>query len=82
MDDLDNDDELNKLKKSMGITYQDNVVICPDKMPNYKEKVCVYFLIFVADVVVVVERERENKTNMNNYIERESSLFVPKYINY
>ena len=61
----------------MGITYQDNVVICPDKMPNYKEKVCcVYFLIFVAVV------ERENKTNMNNYRERESSLFVPKYINY
>lgn len=39
MDNLDNDDLFYKLKKQMGITYQDNVVICPDKMPNYQEKV-------------------------------------------
>jgi len=39
VDNLDNDEQFNKLKKAMGITYQDNVVISPEKMPNYQERV-------------------------------------------
>jgi hypothetical protein len=39
VDNLDNDEQFSKLKKAMGITYYDNVVICPEKMPNYQEKV-------------------------------------------
>lgn len=39
VDDLDNDPEFQALKKKMGITYQDNVVISPSTMPEYNEKV-------------------------------------------
>ena len=39
VDNLDNDEQFNKVKKAMGITYQDNVVISPEKMPNYQERV-------------------------------------------
>ena len=59
MDDLANDDELNKLKKTMGITYQDNVVISPDKLPNYKEKVCV--VLFFANLLNLVHENFHQK---------------------
>lgn len=39
VDDLEHDDEFNTLKKQMGITYQDNVVISPNTMPNYEDRV-------------------------------------------
>jgi hypothetical protein len=39
VDDLNNDECFAKLKKSMGITYQDDIVISPAKFPNYEEKV-------------------------------------------
>ncbi|CAF0782299.1 unnamed protein product [Brachionus calyciflorus] len=43
VDDLEHDDEFNKLKKEMGITYQDNVVISPSSMPNYEDKLKIFF---------------------------------------
>ncbi len=32
VNDLNNDDKFNKLKKEMGVTYQDSIIISPEKV--------------------------------------------------
>lgn len=39
MDNLNNDVDFGTLKSKMGITYQDEVAISPQLMPNYTDKV-------------------------------------------
>lgn len=39
VDQLDEDQEFAQLKKQMGITYQDNVIISPETMSDYNQKV-------------------------------------------
>jgi 1,2-dihydroxy-3-keto-5-methylthiopentene dioxygenase len=43
VNDLNNDDKFNLLKKQMGVTYQDDIVISPEKFPNYQDKLKIFF---------------------------------------
>jgi 1,2-dihydroxy-3-keto-5-methylthiopentene dioxygenase len=43
VNDLNNDEKFNLLKKQMGVTYQDDIIISPDTFPNYQDKLKIFF---------------------------------------
>ncbi|XXG82105.1 hypothetical protein AAC387_Pa10g0123 [Persea americana] len=42
-DDVDNDEELKKIRKDRGYSYMDLIEVCPEKLPNYEDKIKSFF---------------------------------------